>query len=103
MAVLSELPLAADSIRSALLAEGAHPVERNYVADKELPPEFPPGSPARYESILQDACRRSSPRALALIASAVVFILIACCLVYGLPKLAPSVWASPSSSSPLSR
>ena|SRR5208282_6829708 len=99
MAVSSELPLAADSIRSALLAEGAQPVERHYVADEE----FPPGPPARYESILQDACRRSSPRAFALIASAVVFILIVCCLVYGLPKLAPSVWASPSSSSPLSR
>jgi hypothetical protein len=98
MAVSSELPLAAESIQSALWAEGMQPVERQLLAGEEFPRDLPD----KYESILQDACRRATPRAFALIAITVMAILVACCLVYSLPKLAPSVWASPSSSSPLS-
>lgn len=98
MAVSSELPLAAESIRSALCAGEAQPVERQFLEGKEFPRDLPD----KYESILQDACRRTAPRAFALIAVAVMAILIACSLVYSLPKLAPSVWASPSSSTPLS-
>lgn len=90
---VSELPLVAENVQSARFAAEVQPVEQRYLADEEFPPDLP----VRCESILQDACHHSSPYAYALIAATVVAIL-ACCLVYGLPKLYPSLWASPSPS-----
>jgi hypothetical protein len=98
MEVSSERQLTrGERVQSVLFAVPAKPVDLQYVADEEFPPELPNA----YDWMLQPDSQRASGRMLSLIALvvAVLVIAISLCLVYKLPRSLPSMWTSMSSSS----
>ena len=90
MAVSSEIPLAAEDLTSAWLADAALGRRPLYVEDEE----FPADSPNDYDRILQSAGRK--PRRMAgmvAIAGTGFLILLLCLVAFNLPRSIASVFA----------
>jgi hypothetical protein len=96
MGLASGLPLAAETVPSALFCDEAKGVEPQYVEDEE----FPSNLPLKYDRMLQPASRPSASRVLIVVAAmvAVLLILVSAFLVFNSSNASPSVFASPPSS-----